>query len=371
MFPTKGRRAAKSGDSYPQASDSVGIRRQLARLGLVEKEIAGDGNCLFRSLADQLLGDCSRHAEIRAKVCHHLGQFSEEYKFFCAEEEEGSLDKHIQRMKQNSVYGGNMELVAASRVFEADIHVHQSNNPIWTIRNPGGTAQAQAHILYHSWEHYSSIRNSSGPFEGLPEIKIAESSAAICRNDDDDDDDMEAPSKHERIVMEQCQIDDWKIARKALKAAGGNIDRAVTSIWEDRNEETEDNETLEETDEKKGELALEDKDENTGKDTEESTGKLALEDTEASTGKVALKDTDESTGKVALEDTEETKEGNEDEKTRKTEGGRTVQNTRRPNERQKKRQRKEAKRLERRGSAKRESESSTNRVTSDMKNIYI
>lgn len=61
------RRAKKSGGAHGQL-----LRRQLTLLGLEEKEVAADGNCFFRSLADQLHGDESRHAEVRMQIMEHV-----------------------------------------------------------------------------------------------------------------------------------------------------------------------------------------------------------------------------------------------------------------------------------------------------------
>lgn len=90
------------------------------------------------------------------------------------------------------------------------------------------------HIVYHSWEHYSSIRNVNGPATGLPEIQIKE-----CIVDDDEtlSPASDTPTKHELIVMQQCQTDDLGMVREALAESRGNIDRAVIDIFERQAEE--------------------------------------------------------------------------------------------------------------------------------------
>ena len=45
--------------------------QQVRQIGCKIKFIAGDGNCLFRSLADQLEGRPEDHASVRAKVKQH------------------------------------------------------------------------------------------------------------------------------------------------------------------------------------------------------------------------------------------------------------------------------------------------------------
>lgn len=59
---------------------------------------------------------------MRRIICEHIEGNQADYELyhlvyitsprFCAEEEEGSFQSHIQRMKQKSTYGGNIELVS-------------------------------------------------------------------------------------------------------------------------------------------------------------------------------------------------------------------------------------------------------------------
>jgi hypothetical protein len=62
-------------------SDDI-LRRQLSRIGLVEKIITGDGNCLFRSLSDQIWGDPERHLEMRRVICEHIDLNKGDYEMF-------------------------------------------------------------------------------------------------------------------------------------------------------------------------------------------------------------------------------------------------------------------------------------------------
>ncbi len=48
--------------------DLMKFRQQLADFGVAIKEVGGDGNCLFRSLADQVEGLEDRHATYRQRI---------------------------------------------------------------------------------------------------------------------------------------------------------------------------------------------------------------------------------------------------------------------------------------------------------------
>jgi OTU domain-containing protein 3 len=84
-----------------------------------------------------------------------------------------------------------------------------------------------AHIVYHSWEHYSSVRNIDGPASGLPLIAIKESVEDGPASPASD-----TPTENEIIVMQQCQTDDLIMVRDTLERFKGDRDLAVTDIFE-------------------------------------------------------------------------------------------------------------------------------------------
>ena len=44
-----------------------------------------------------------------------------------------SFPSYIARMKKDACWAGNLELVAASNMLSANIHVHQSGQPRWVV----------------------------------------------------------------------------------------------------------------------------------------------------------------------------------------------------------------------------------------------
>jgi len=86
--------------------------------------MADDGNCLFRSLSDQLYYDFgNRHSEVRSEVCDYLAAHEEEFSVFLvldeAEEDEDAADfeTYVSNMRQDGEWGGNLELVVAARLY--------------------------------------------------------------------------------------------------------------------------------------------------------------------------------------------------------------------------------------------------------------
>lgn len=84
--------------------------------------IEADGNCLFGAISDQLHHDVGNlHAEIRHYVCDYIQAMREEFENFLMMEEDdedvADFDSYVQNMRQEGEWGGNVELVAASRLY--------------------------------------------------------------------------------------------------------------------------------------------------------------------------------------------------------------------------------------------------------------
>ena len=78
--------------------------------------IQGDGNCLFRALADQLWGSPSGHLKLRAEVCGWMEARKERYEGFV--DEDRSFDTHIQCMRIPGE-GGSFEPLLTLNSFQA------------------------------------------------------------------------------------------------------------------------------------------------------------------------------------------------------------------------------------------------------------
>ncbi|KAF8877073.1 hypothetical protein CPB84DRAFT_1817630 [Gymnopilus junonius] len=169
---------------------SPSLPDQLRLLGLYAAPTLGDGNCLFRALADQVYGSPVRHAEVRREVCDWIEKWGERY--------EGRLESYLRNMRENGTYGGHMELSAFAHMTRRNIKVVQpglvyviewragsgssvssSSTPGTSNSNASASPSAPPSTVatstntskYHDWEHFSSIRNLRGPHSGLPNIQ--------------------------------------------------------------------------------------------------------------------------------------------------------------------------------------------------------
>ncbi|KAF9331353.1 hypothetical protein BG006_005776 [Podila minutissima] len=207
------------------------LKHQLAGLNLQLKDTTGDGNCLFRACADQYTGSERNHAELRAEVCKYIADNADHFKSFMDNE---TVEAHVAQMRKNGTYGGNIELVAFARLKKVDIKVYQPGY-IFVIegvdvKKEGSTPGQRPvmHIAYHSWEHYSSIRNIDGPHEGLPEISpkvvLQNPLAKLSKKD--------PPRPIERQIMKLTDETDLDVVRELLEKYKGNFDEVVSHIFE-------------------------------------------------------------------------------------------------------------------------------------------
>jgi hypothetical protein len=89
--------------------------------------VKADGNCQFRALAQQLHGDESHYASLRARVIEQLKESRAHYCDFVYE----AFDDYIVRMSKDCQWGDNVTLQAASDLLGLDIHIitDQIDNP--------------------------------------------------------------------------------------------------------------------------------------------------------------------------------------------------------------------------------------------------
>ncbi|KZP27920.1 cysteine proteinase [Athelia psychrophila] len=202
--------------SDPEKNNQL-LAEQLRSLGLYAAPTLGDGNCLFRALADQLYGTPSHHHQLRADICDWIETHKQRYEPFC--EDERGLGSHLSCMREQATYGGHLELSAFAHLTRRNVKVIQpglvyviewaaggsdASGPVAGSTSteddslnererrrlrrdekraekrmqmedndddsddPADPAAGAVYVAYHDWEHFSSIRNLKGPHSGMP-----------------------------------------------------------------------------------------------------------------------------------------------------------------------------------------------------------
>jgi OTU domain-containing protein 3 len=136
-------------------------------------DIEADGNCLFRSISDQLYHDFgNNHAEIRDEICNFMEGHKDEFSLFLVlddedakdEEDAADFEEYIQNMRKDGEWGGNLELVAAARMYRRNITVYSANLSAFTIEHGSDKQSAGPDLMvtFHDNDHYNSVRLNNG-----------------------------------------------------------------------------------------------------------------------------------------------------------------------------------------------------------------
>ena len=117
-----------------------------------------DGNCLFRSLADQLDGSPAEHARHRQEVVSYIRNHWSYFKLF--ESNEVDFDDFLFDLAGRGNFAGNESIVAFARLHNIDVIIHQLGKVPWTINGgPENTSGTKTlHLSYHNGNHYNSVR---------------------------------------------------------------------------------------------------------------------------------------------------------------------------------------------------------------------
>ena len=168
--------------------------------GRTVHRVLGDGNCMFRSLSHQIYGTEDEHQNIRL-ILQVLEKNLEMYEKFWIQADV-SFSVHVQRLKNQGVWGTHVELLAATNYYQIPVCIctahGSSRNPTYTWHrfnsqpsrySPSTFLYAnlplpftQDHIeLAHSTDHYDSVVPCTGAQTplSLPYIITKESDTVL------------------------------------------------------------------------------------------------------------------------------------------------------------------------------------------------
>jgi len=163
-------------NNHGQNSNGVNNMKLKATLeseGLSIVDMSSDGNCLFRSLSDQLYNDRGHHHdEVRSDICDFMAENEDEFKMFLVFEGDGKntqdatdFESYIEDTRRDGVWGGNLELVAAARMYRRNITVYSATLAVFTIEcecEPEETSGPDMLLSFQSGDHYNSVRRNAG-----------------------------------------------------------------------------------------------------------------------------------------------------------------------------------------------------------------
>jgi OTU domain-containing protein 3 len=170
--PRSSNRKRKKRNHVYRLADDEKLRASIEADGTrTVVDMAADGNCLFRSLADQLFGDHGdAHDGVRDEICDYLAGHEADFAFFLdlddettAGDDASTYDAYVEQMRQDGEWGGHLELVAAARLYRRTVTIYSSSLASLQIDHDA-TSQAVAgpplRVSYHDNDHYNSIRET-------------------------------------------------------------------------------------------------------------------------------------------------------------------------------------------------------------------
>lgn len=173
----------KRNDHQYDSTEEKDFFRHMGQMDLLIRIVKGDGNCMFRSIADQLVGNESKH-DIYQLVCKYIEEHEEHFKFFI--EDDVPFQDYLSKMQEDGEWGGQPELYAAGQCLHVDIYVHQVNAPRFVFLCE--TAKRSIHISFHGECHYNSVRLISDDTFDQPccnfVLPSSSSSSVVDSNDD-------------------------------------------------------------------------------------------------------------------------------------------------------------------------------------------
>lgn len=104
-------------DELPEGYINKGFLEYLKSEDYKVKEIIGDGNCLFRSIADLIDGDQEKHERYRRLAVQHFNLHQNQFEPFVTTSG-CSFEQYVEKMSKNGTWGGHAELEALSVVLK-------------------------------------------------------------------------------------------------------------------------------------------------------------------------------------------------------------------------------------------------------------
>lgn len=157
---------------------------EFKKRGLVEKEVAANGHCMYSAIADQMrqLGlridseageeeqDDSKelhrddYKTVRRKAAAYVSGNPEDFVPFLEE----PVEDYVQKIRDTGEWGGQLELLALAKTYNVKIHVVQGDGRVEEVDSGEDEAVGDAWLAYYRHgfglgEHYNSLRSSNGP----------------------------------------------------------------------------------------------------------------------------------------------------------------------------------------------------------------
>ena len=132
--------------------------------GLQVFRIEGDGNCMFRSVADIIDNDQEKHARYRRLAVQYMSLHPKKFEGHLVISTDGTLEAYLKKMKDEGTWGGDHELEALSKVLKRQFVIYTDSFEIYSYGDEFVALQDPVRLAYdRSKLHYSSLRLRNEP----------------------------------------------------------------------------------------------------------------------------------------------------------------------------------------------------------------
>ena len=91
------------------------------------RDVDGDGNCMFRSIADFIDGSEKHHLKYRQMAIDEMRLKNDFYSLFI--EDDQTFDEYLRDMANDGEWGGNLELQALTSQLSINFMLHMKGRP--------------------------------------------------------------------------------------------------------------------------------------------------------------------------------------------------------------------------------------------------
>lgn len=157
-------------DVDKRAIELKGMCLMITKAGLAEHESQPDGHCLFHSLSDQLLVRRQIEVsvpELRKNLANYIREHPDDFVPYLIEGETGdvvNIEKYTADLESTPLWGGDLEIMAASCLYETPIRVHFGSQAPLNINEEKFTNVDPLHLAFYQAKfglgaHYNSLRD--------------------------------------------------------------------------------------------------------------------------------------------------------------------------------------------------------------------
>ena len=163
---------------------------KLENIGYDIIVVRGDGNCLFRSVAEQLEGNEDNYQKYRKICVDYMIDNKEVFVPFL--DDSISIDEYIEKISKDGEWGGNLEIYALSMALKVNFCIYIPDRPCSVVKN-WENPKRNIFLIYHDGKHYNSLRKYKCT-KNCSEQKVNDEE----KKEDDDDEKKENQKEEEQ-----------------------------------------------------------------------------------------------------------------------------------------------------------------------------